>query len=84
MASHHPAQPKLQIAGTTTGRPAAAKATWNDPKNIEQTSTRPAQTENYKAISSIDQQSLRPVPANTLFGILACELEAHSLRLISR
>lgn len=56
----------------------------NDPKKSGRPQKRPAQTKKIEYATSWVNRACAPRPVATLFGVLACELEAHSVRLISR
>ena len=84
MASRHPAQPSYLTTGTATGHPGTVK-----PPGM----TRKSQAD--RVIGLPRQKSIEyttiwvnrasaPWPVGTLPGIHACELEAHSVHLISR
>ena len=84
MASRHPAQPSYLTTGTATGHPGTEK-----PPGM----TRKSQAD--RVIGLPRQKSIEyttiwvnrasaPWPVGTLPGIHACELEAHSVHLISR
>jgi len=83
MASRHPAQPSYLTTGAATGHPGTVK-----PPGM----TRKSQAD--RVIGLPRQKSIEyttiwvnrasaPWPVGTLSGILACELEAHSVHLIS-
>src|ERR1700754_4193449 len=83
MASRHPAQPNYLTTGAATGHPGTAK-----PPGM----TRKSQAD--RVIGLPRQKSIEyttiwvnrasaPWPVGTLPGIHACELEAHSMHLIS-
>ena len=83
MASRHPAQPNYLTTGAATGHPGTVK-----PPGM----TRKSQAD--RVIGLPRQKSIEyttiwvnrasaPWPVGTLSGILACELEAHSMHLIS-